>query len=100
VKDNPKLIDIRYRCEDSEGSSLRVLGWLKTEGDPVRENEPLIEIETDKVTVEIASLATGLLCTIVKREQDDIAPGETLGQVEVSQLSLPCCHRRSAFNSR
>jgi 2-oxoglutarate dehydrogenase E2 component (dihydrolipoamide succinyltransferase) len=60
------------------------LRWLKQPGDAVIENEPLIEIETDKVTVEVAAPASGVLREILKHEQDEIAPGELLGRIEAS----------------
>jgi 2-oxoglutarate dehydrogenase E2 component (dihydrolipoamide succinyltransferase) len=58
------------------------LRWLKSVGDTVTENEPLIEIETDKVTVEVASPGSGTLREIVKQEQDEIGPGDLLGRIE------------------
>ena len=42
----------------------KVLRWLKAEGDAVAEGEPLLEIETDKVTVDVESPATGTLAGI------------------------------------
>ena len=47
-----------------------------------RSNEPLIEIETDKVTVEVPSPGEGVLGEILRHEQDEIAPGELLGHIE------------------
>jgi 2-oxoglutarate dehydrogenase E2 component (dihydrolipoamide succinyltransferase) len=58
-----------------------VLRWLKAVGDTVTENEPLIELETDKVTVEVASPSAGVLQEILRREQEDVAPGEVLGRI-------------------
>jgi 2-oxoglutarate dehydrogenase E2 component (dihydrolipoamide succinyltransferase) len=70
--------------EQTEGSHSQILRWLKAVGDTVQQNEPLIEVETDKVTVEIASPATGVLREIVRQEQDEIAPGETLAHIDVA----------------
>ncbi len=61
-----------------------MLRWLKSVGDTVAEHEPLIELETDKVTVEIAAPAAGVLREIVKAEQEEIAPGEVLGRMELA----------------
>jgi len=72
--------------EQTEGSRSQILRWLKAVGDAVQENEPLIEVETDKVTVEIASPATGVLREIVRQEQDEIAPGETLAHIDVATV--------------
>jgi 2-oxoglutarate dehydrogenase E2 component (dihydrolipoamide succinyltransferase) len=75
-------IDIRAPAEEqSEGTRSQLLRWLKQPGDRVVENEPLIELETDKVTVEVAAPASGVLSEIVKREQDEVTPGELLGRI-------------------
>ena len=77
-------LDIRAPAEQTEGTRSQVLRWLKAIGDSVNEHEPLIEIETDKVTVEVAAPANGVLCEIVKAEQEDIAPGDVLGRIELA----------------
>jgi 2-oxoglutarate dehydrogenase E2 component (dihydrolipoamide succinyltransferase) len=76
-------LDIRAPAEQTEGTRSQVLRWLKAIGDEVSEHEPLIEIETDKVTVEVAAPASGVLREIVKGEQDEIAPGDVLGRIEL-----------------
>jgi len=75
-------IEIRAPAEQSEGTRSQILRWLKQVGESVAENEPLIEIETDKVTVEVASPGAGVLREILKHEQDEIVPGELLGRLE------------------
>src|SRR6266545_1148749 len=77
-------LDIRAPAEQTEGTRSQVLRWLKTVGDSVAEHEPLIEIETDKVTVEVAAPASGVLREIVKAEQQEIAPGDVLGRIEAA----------------
>jgi len=75
-------VDVRAPAEQTEGTRSQVLRWLKNVGETVSENEPLIEIETDKVTVEVASPGSGVLREILKGEQEEIAPGEVLGRIE------------------
>ena len=75
-------IEIRAPSEQTEGTRSQVQRWLKAVGDAVVENEPLIELETDKVTIEIPAPAAGVLAEILKQEQDEIAPGELLGRIE------------------
>src|ERR1700732_1731815 len=77
-------VEVRAPAEQTEGTRSQVLRWLKQVGDSVAENEPLIEIETDKVTVEVASPATGVLREIIKHEQEEIAPGELLGRIDAA----------------
>jgi 2-oxoglutarate dehydrogenase E2 component (dihydrolipoamide succinyltransferase) len=77
-------IEIRAPAEQTEGTRSQILRWLKSVGDVVAENEPLIEIETDKVTVEVASPGSGTLREIVKQEQQEIGPGDLLGRIEAA----------------
>src|SRR4051794_5182772 len=81
-------LEIRAPAEQTEGTRSQILRWLKSIGDVVIENEPLIEIETDKVTVEVASPASGTLREIVKQEQEEIAPGDLLGTIEANGASV------------
>jgi 2-oxoglutarate dehydrogenase E2 component (dihydrolipoamide succinyltransferase) len=74
-------LDIRAPAEQTEGTRSQLLRWLKRIGDSVAENEPLIEIETDKVTVEVAAPASGVLVEILKHEQEEVVPGELLGRL-------------------
>jgi 2-oxoglutarate dehydrogenase E2 component (dihydrolipoamide succinyltransferase) len=78
-------MEIRAPADQTEGTRSQVLRWLKTVGETVAENEPLIEIETDKVTVEVASPGSGILREIVKGEQEEINPGDLLGRIETSR---------------
>src|SRR5687767_2499619 len=77
-------LEIRAPVDQTEGTRSQVLRWLKAVGESVAEHEPLIEIETDKVTVEVAAPASGVLREIVKAEQEEIAPGEVLGRLETA----------------
>ena len=60
--------------------------WLKNVGESVAQNEPLLEITTDKVTVEIAAPATGVLREILKSADQPIQAGEVLGRIEVGAV--------------
>ena len=76
------LIEVRAPADESEGTRSRVLRWLKAPGDRVLRNEPLIELETDKVTVEVPAPADGVLREIHKQEQDEVEPGAVLGSID------------------
>lgn len=76
-------IEVRAPSEQTEGTRSQVQRWLKSVGEAVAQNEPLLEVETDKVTIEIAAPAQGVLTEILKQEQDEIAPGELLGRIQV-----------------
>ena len=77
-------LEIRAPAEQTEGTRSQILRWLKRVGEQVSENEPLIEIETDKVTVEVAAPGSGVLREILRQEQEEITPGELLGWLDAS----------------
>ena len=58
-----------------------IVSWLKKEGDAVTKGEPLLEIETDKATVEIEALADGVLAGVKAAEGDEIPVGETIAWI-------------------
>jgi 2-oxoglutarate dehydrogenase E2 component (dihydrolipoamide succinyltransferase) len=89
-------VEIRAPSEQTEGTRSQVLRWLKRPGETVRENEPLIEIETDKVTVEVAAPASGVLREILKQEQEEIEPGALLGRLEPLSATVPTASTASA----
>jgi 2-oxoglutarate dehydrogenase E2 component (dihydrolipoamide succinyltransferase) len=76
-----KLIDVVLPVDQVEGSRSQVQRWLKAVGQATRRHEPLVEIETDKVTVEVSSPADGVLAEIVAAEGTDVAPGALLGRL-------------------
>jgi pyruvate dehydrogenase E2 component (dihydrolipoamide acetyltransferase) len=67
----------------------KVLRWLKSEGDAVSKGEPLLEIETDKVTVEIESPADGKLGAISAAEGDEVPVGQVVAVVLGAGESVP-----------
>jgi len=60
---------------------LTVTNWLKHEGDTVKELEVIVELETDKVTSEIPSPATGTLLKIVAQADETVKVGSTLAWI-------------------
>src|SRR5687767_6272908 len=60
----------------------RVARWLKKEGDRVEIGEPLVELETEKVDLEVNADKGGVLASIKRREGEDVKIGELLGVVD------------------
>src|ERR1700757_5233170 len=89
-------IEVRAPAEETEGTRLQLLRWLEQVGDRVEANEPLIEIETDKVTVEVAAPGSGVLREILRQEQEEITPGELLGWLDASGDAANAAPVRSA----
>jgi 2-oxoglutarate dehydrogenase E2 component (dihydrolipoamide succinyltransferase) len=65
-----------------EGDEVRILRWLKEKGAQVQKGEALLEVETDKVNVEIESPADGLLGQINAAEGDFVKFGAVVGVIE------------------
>jgi 2-oxoglutarate dehydrogenase E2 component (dihydrolipoamide succinyltransferase) len=65
-----------------EGTKAAVRGWLAAVGDTVREGDPLVELETDKVTLEVPAPASGMLVEIMIATDQDAVPGAVLGRIE------------------
>lgn len=55
--------------------------WLKAEGDPIREDEPLVEVDTDKVNAEVPSPVTGVVERIVASEGETVAVGQVIALI-------------------
>ena len=60
-----------------------VLGWLKSVGDHVEADEPLVEVSTDKVDAEIPAPSSGTLTKILAEPDSTVAVGQALGEIEV-----------------
>ncbi|MBC6439041.1 MAG: 2-oxoglutarate dehydrogenase complex dihydrolipoyllysine-residue succinyltransferase [Rhodospirillales bacterium] len=65
-------------------SEATVATWFKKKGEAVVQDEPLVELETDKVTMEVFAPATGVLADVLFDEGSDVEVGAVLGRVEAS----------------
>jgi pyruvate dehydrogenase E2 component (dihydrolipoamide acetyltransferase) len=84
----------------------KVVSWLKAEGEPVTKGEPLLEIETDKVTVEIEAPATGTLARVTAAAGADVPVGRVIAVIlgagePVERHDMPADepHRRAQIAS-
>src|SRR5438067_1074680 len=67
----------------------KVVRWLKAEGEAVAKAEPLMEVETDKVTVEIEAPAAGTLAGVTAAEGEDVPVGQVIAYVLGEGEQLP-----------
>ena len=74
------MIDVRVP-DEQEGTKAVVRAWLKRVGDAVAENDPLVELETDKVTQEVPAPAAGVLAEIVLDTDAEAVPGALLARI-------------------
>lgn len=65
-------------------SEATVAQWLKKEGDTVAMDEPLVELETDKVTLEVNATAAGVLTSIIVKEGKNVEVGALLGEISAA----------------
>ena len=75
------MIDVRVP-DEQEGTKAVVRSWLKKVGDAVAVNDPLVELETDKVTQEVPSPAAGVLAEILLHTDAEAVPGALLGRID------------------
>jgi 2-oxoglutarate dehydrogenase E2 component (dihydrolipoamide succinyltransferase) len=81
---------------NEEGTRATILKWCKTVGDRVVKNEPLVELETDKVTVEVAAPASGTLIEVLKPESAEVSPDEVLARLRLPDEAAPATHEPKA----
>jgi 2-oxoglutarate dehydrogenase E2 component (dihydrolipoamide succinyltransferase) len=55
--------------------------WFKKAGDAIAADEPIVELETDKVTIEVPAPAAGTLAELTVKEGDSVEPGALLGMI-------------------
>lgn len=73
--------EIRVPTLGESVSEATVGTWFKKVGDTVKADEPLVELETDKVTVEVPAPASGVLTEIVAANGETVGLGALLGQI-------------------
>jgi 2-oxoglutarate dehydrogenase E2 component (dihydrolipoamide succinyltransferase) len=73
--------EIRVPTLGESVSEATVGKWLKKAGDTVKADETLLELETDKVSIEVPSPASGILSEITVKEGDTVSPGGLLGMI-------------------
>src|ERR1700723_2584458 len=73
---------------NQEGTRATILRWCKAVGDRVAKDEPLVELETDKVTVEIPAPASGTLIEILKPVNAEVSPDEVLARLRLADAAM------------
>ena len=75
------MAEIRVPALGESVTEATIGKWFKKPGDPVAVDEPLVELETDKVTIEVPAPAAGVLGDIAAKDGETVAVGALLGQI-------------------
>src|SRR5690348_7089642 len=63
-------------------SEATLVAWRKKAGEPVKRDENLIDVETDKVVLELPAPADGVLAKIIKKDGDSVTSGEIIAMID------------------
>ena len=75
-------VEIKVPTLGESVTEATVAQWLKKEGDPVAQDEPIVELETEKVTLEVNAPASGVIGQVMVPEGETVEVGTTLGVIE------------------
>src|SRR3954464_6108825 len=75
------MTDIRVPTLGESVTEATIGRWFKKAGDAVAVDEPLVELETDKVTIEVPAPSAGVLGEIAAKDGETVAVGALLGQI-------------------
>jgi len=77
-------IDITLPADQLEGTEATLSQWLVSVGDAVVEGQPMVELETDKVSIEVAAPADGTVTEFVLNSGDKVEPDALLGYMSAA----------------
>ena len=83
------MAEIRVPTLGESVTEATIGKWFKKAGDPVAVDEPLVELETDKVTIEVPAPAAGTLAAIAAKDGDTVAVGALLGEIKEGAGAAP-----------
>ena len=76
------LVDVKVPQLSESVAEATLLAWHKKQGEPVKRDENLIDIETDKVVLELPSPVDGVLVSILKGDKDIVSAGEVIARID------------------
>lgn len=98
------LIEISFPEDQQEGTEATVTRWLVATGDTVAAHDPVVEIETDKVVVEVAAPTAGTIAEIRIQQDEEVNPGDVLcmlntdadAETEITEEPVPNAEQPSS----
>ena len=82
-------IELKVPSVGESITEVSIGSWLKSEGDRVEQDEPVVELESEKATFEAPAPASGVLVKILKQAGETAQVGEVIGQIEFSTGTAP-----------
>ncbi len=75
-------VDLKVPSVGESITEVFIGSWLKREGEAVEKDEPLVEVETDKATLEVPAAVSGVLSEVLKQEGESATVGEVIARIE------------------
>ena len=97
--DSKVKVDIVLLADQLEGTTAMVSQWLVEVGAMVNAGEPLLELETDKVSMELCASVSGRLESVFKQVGDNIEPNTVIGQLMTEGSAQACTSNRQMTQS-
>ena len=94
------MAEIRVPTLGESVTEATIGKWFKKAGDPVAVDEPLVELETDKVTIEVPAPAAGTLAAIAVKDGETVAVGALLGEIKEGAGAAPSAKPAPAAASK
>src|ERR1700735_354279 len=83
------MTEIRVPTLGESVTEATIGRWFKKPGDTVAVDEPVVELETDKVTIEVPAPAAGVLAEIAAKDGDTVAGGASRGEIKEAAAAPP-----------
>jgi len=80
-------VDLKVPSVGESITEVYIGSWLKREGDAVEKDEAVVEVETDKATLEVPASVSGVLAEVLKQEGDAAGVGEVIARIEAGAVA-------------
>src|SRR3982751_5030715 len=93
------IVEVKVPQLSESVSEATLLEWHKKEGEAVKRDENLIDIETDKVVLELPAPTDGVLVKIIKNARDSVGSGDVIAQIDTEAKAGAAAPASSAQKS-
>jgi len=81
-----QIIDIKIEADQLEGTEATFSAWLVKQGEQVEQGQPIAELETDKVAMEVCAAESGVIGSLNAKDGDKVEPDQSLGKISVGAV--------------